>query len=225
MNNCCILIPPIPGPWGHNTTPKNRPLLSLHPFLSLHPVFAPLWLLFSSRLPRPWVSNSGLGIASRKERWFVCRIFCSLFLPALFVRLVTLDFLNAPCIVEAFLGNLALALSSSSKTLLIISAKCQNINFEFQKRIFQRLGSWTKEAIRRWYYAFARRGPGQCRTKWSFFAARGKTGDGRHIVQPSSGLVGGGVGLEMPFLAFCLGLRQSEVHFLLLKTMVLIWEL
>ena len=79
MNNCCILIPPIPGPWGHNTTPKNRPLLSLHPFLSLHPVFAPLWLLFSSRLPRPWVSNSGLGIASRKERWFVCRIFCSLF--------------------------------------------------------------------------------------------------------------------------------------------------
>ena len=116
---------------GHNTTPKNRPLLSLHPFLSLHPVFAPLWLLFSSRLPRPWVSNSGLGIASRKERWFVCPIFCSLFLPALFVRLVTLDFLNAPRIYKAFLGNRALALPNSSKTLQTISAKCQNINFEF----------------------------------------------------------------------------------------------
>ena len=29
------------------------------------------------------------------------------------------------------------------------------------------------------------------------------------------------VGLEMPFLSFCLGLRQSEMHFLFLKTMVL----
>ena len=78
-NNCCILIPrgEVPCLWGHNTTPKNRPLCLCTPFLSLHPLFAPRGFCLVPDSPPP-VWWPGLGIASR--RWFVCQIFLFLLL-------------------------------------------------------------------------------------------------------------------------------------------------
>ena len=90
-NNCCILIPwgEVPCLWGHNTTPKNRPLCLCTPLFILAPTFCSPRLLFSPRLPSPsvvaWPGNS--------KQEMVCLSDFS-FPAALFVRLVPEDLLN-----------------------------------------------------------------------------------------------------------------------------------
>ena len=90
-NNCCILIPrgEVPCLWGHNTTPKNRPLCLCTPFLSLHPLFAPCGFCLVPDSPPPsvvaWPGNS--------KQEMVCLSDFS-FANALFVRLVPEDLPN-----------------------------------------------------------------------------------------------------------------------------------